>query len=110
VTFAGWDCPEVLHEFHTRESRSHFDLHKPKKYTISSRRLADALDQWAFCLITRSPGARVYYDELRGRDKTHRQAVRQFANRWVGILHTCLEWGCLYDEEIAWPTSSEIGA
>jgi hypothetical protein len=75
-----------------------------------NKRLADALDQWTFCSLISSPGARRYYDELRGRDKTHRQAIRQFANRWVGILHTCLEWGCLYDEEIAWPTSSEIGA
>jgi len=25
-------------------------------------------------------------------------------------LHTCLERGCLYDEEIAWPTKKEIAA
>ena len=69
---------------------------------MRNRRLADALDQWAFCSITRSPGARAYYDELRGRDKTHRQALRQLANRWVGILHACLEQHVIYDEDIAW--------
>ena len=67
-----------------------------------NRRLGDALDWWAFCSLTKSPGARAYYDELRRRDKTHRQAIRQLANRWVGILHTCLERSCLYDEAAAW--------
>jgi hypothetical protein len=67
-----------------------------------NRRLADALEQWAFCSLTQSPGARHYYDQLRARNKTHRQALRQLANRWVGILHTCLERGVAYDEHLAW--------
>jgi hypothetical protein len=67
-----------------------------------NRRLADALDMWAFCSLTKSPGARTYYDQLRARGKTHRQALRQLANRWVGILHHCLENGSLYDESAAW--------
>jgi Transposase/Transposase IS116/IS110/IS902 family len=67
-----------------------------------NRRLADALEQWAFCSLTQSPGARRYYDQLRTRHKTHRQALRQLANRWVGILHTCLERGVAYDEHLAW--------
>ena len=67
-----------------------------------NKRLADTLDQWAFCSLLPSPGARAYYDELRARDKTHRKAIRQLANRWVGILHTCLERGCVYDEAVAW--------
>jgi hypothetical protein len=66
------------------------------------RRLAVALDQWAFCSLTQSPGARRYYDHLRARNKTHRQALRQLANRWVGILHTCLDRNELYDEHLAW--------
>jgi transposase len=75
-----------------------------------NKRLADAVDQWAFCSLNSSPGARHYYDELRARDKTNRQAIRQLANRWVGILHTCLERCCLYDENIAWPTKTEIAS
>jgi hypothetical protein len=74
------------------------------------KRLVAALDRLAFCSLISSPGARRYYDEMRARDKTHRKAVRQLANRWVGILHACLERGCLYDEEIAWPTREEIAA
>jgi hypothetical protein len=75
-----------------------------------NKRLADALTRMAFCSLISSPGARHYYDEMRARDKSHRKAVRQLANRWVGILHACLDRGCLYDEEIAWPTAKEIAA
>ena len=75
-----------------------------------NRRLGDACDQWAFCALKPSPGARRYYDELRARGKTHHQALRQLGNRLVGILHVCLERGVLYDEIIAWPTESEIAA
>ena len=32
-----------------------------------NRRLADALQQWAFCSLRGSPGARAYYDALRAR-------------------------------------------
>jgi hypothetical protein len=67
-----------------------------------NRRLADALQQWAFCSLTTSPGARRYYDQLRARGKTHRQALRQLANRWVGILHICLQRALFYDETTAW--------
>jgi hypothetical protein len=73
-----------------------------------NRRLGDALDLWAFCSLTRSPGARRYYDEMRSREKTHRQAIRQLANRWVGILHACLERNCFYDEETAWIPRPDI--
>ena len=83
----------------TRASgRSHVVLARHAR----NRRLADALEQWAFCSLTQSPGARAYYDQLRGRGKTHRQALRQLANRWVGILHICLQRGQLYDEAAAW--------
>ena len=64
-----------------------------------NRRLADACERWAFCSLTASPGARRYYDALRARGKTHSQATRQLANRWVGILHACLERRELYREE-----------
>ena len=75
-----------------------------------NRRLADAADQWAFCSLTKSPGARGYYDELRARGKTHRQAIRQLANRWVGILHACLEQSVTYNENLAWKHRSDIAA
>lgn len=72
-----------------------------------NRRLADALEWWAFCSLGPSPGARNYYDALRARGKTHSQATRQLANRWVGILHACLERHEVYREHVAWPEREE---
>jgi len=72
--------------------------------------LGAAADQWAFCSLKRSPGARAYYDELRARGKTHRRAIRQLANRWVGILHVCLERRVFYDENLAWKHRVDIAA
>jgi len=69
-----------------------------------NRRLADACHLWAFSALTRSPGARRYYDQLRGRGKTHQQALRALANRLVGILHGCLTNRETYREDVAWPT------
>jgi hypothetical protein len=73
-------------------------------------RLADALEMWAFCSITRSEGARRYYDAHRAKGQTHRRAIRSLANRWVGILHGCLEHRALYSEDIAWPSRDEFAA
>ena len=67
-----------------------------------NRRLADAVEQWAFCSLIPSPGARAYYDQLRARGKTHNAALRQLGNRLVGILHGCLKTGTCYDEHTAW--------
>ncbi len=74
-----------------------------------NRRIADALDQWAFCSLI-SPGARRYYDQLRARKKTHRQALHQLASRWVGILHTRQHRGLTYDESTAWPAGTPAAA
>jgi len=67
-----------------------------------NRRLADALQQWAFCAMRGSPGARSYYLQLRARNIGHQAALRQLANRLVGILHGCLKTHTRYDEHTAW--------
>jgi hypothetical protein len=67
-----------------------------------NQRLADALHRQAFCALTASAGARAYYDALRRRGKGHHAALRQLANRLVGVLHGCLKTGELYDEHTAW--------
>ncbi len=69
-----------------------------------NRRLADALEMWAFCSLSCSPGARRYYDALRAKGHAHRRALRSLANRWVGILHGCLRHRVCYSEQLAWPT------
>jgi transposase len=69
---------------------------------VRNKRLYDALDQWAFCALTRSPGARTFYDQHRSTGDTHHQALRALGNRFVGILHGCLRHHTLYDEHTAW--------
>jgi hypothetical protein len=69
-----------------------------------NKRLADACDQWAFCSLTNSPGARALYDSHRAKAESHHQALRVVANRLVGILHGCLKHRTCYDEAVAWPT------
>jgi Transposase/Transposase IS116/IS110/IS902 family len=68
----------------------------------TNRRLGAALHQQAFSALSRSPGARAYYDAIRARKIGHHAALRQLANRLVGILHGCLKTGTRYDEDTAW--------
>jgi hypothetical protein len=79
-----------------------------KRKTVLARyvhndRLRDALDGQAFTALKASPGARAYYDQQRARGLGHRAALRQLANRLVGILHGCLKTRTLYNEATAWP-------
>lgn len=69
---------------------------------VRNARLADALDQWAFCAITNSPGARAFYDRRRTLGDSHHKALRALGNRLVGILHGCLRTRTRYDETLAW--------
>lgn len=75
-----------------------------------NRRLGETTQRWAFCALQASPGAKRYYEQLKGRQKTHSQAIRAVANRMVGLLHFCLERRVLYDETIAWPQAHEQAA
>jgi hypothetical protein len=70
---------------------------------VHNDRLRDALGRQAYSALTASPGARAYYDELRDRNIEHEPALRQLANRLVGILHGCLKTRTLYNEQAAWP-------
>ncbi len=78
-----------------------------KKKTVMARyvhndRLIDALMTQAFSALNASPGARAYYDQLKARGTGHHAALRQLANRLVGILHGCLKTRTCYDEPTAW--------
>ena len=75
-----------------------------------NERLYDACHLWAFSALTKSPGARTYYDLHRARGKTHNQALRALADRLVGILHGCLLRRQPYDESVAWPSLIEKAA
>ena len=82
-----------------------------KKKSVHARyvhndRLVDALMAQAFAALSASPGARGYYDKQRAREVEHNAALRQLANRLVGILHGCLKTGTCYDETTAWAPHS----
>lgn len=75
------------------------------EYVVSCRlacngHLRDAVQQWAFCSLTRSGWAREFYDEQIARGKKHHAALRALGNRWLEILWHCLTRGVLYDEAV----------
>jgi hypothetical protein len=74
---------------------------------VHNDRLIDALRSQAFSALQASPGARAYYDQQRARGADHNPALRQLANRLVGILHGCLKTHTLYDEATAWSHHAE---
>ena len=75
---------------------------------VRNSRLADALDQGAFCSLSWSPGARLFYDQRRSNGDSHHMALRALANRWVGIVHGCVQNRCRYDEHTAWAHRSDV--
>ena len=77
---------------------------------VHNDRLVDALMSQAFSSLHASPGARAYYDQLRAREVGHPAALRQLANRLVGILHGCLKTRTPYDEATAWSHRTETAA
>jgi transposase len=105
------------HRYATAKARKNYAATSPitrqsgKRKTVAARyvhndRLRDALDGQAFAALNASPGARAYYDQQRARGLSHRPALRQLANRLVGIQHGCLKNRALYDEATAWPQTA----
>lgn len=74
---------------------------------VHNDRLIDALMTQAQSALLHSPDARAYYDRQKARGAGHNAALRQLANRLVGILHGCLKTGTLYDEATAWSHHAE---
>ena len=77
---------------------------------VRNHRLADALYLWAFASLTKSPGARRYYDQRRAAGDTHSKALRRLANKLLGQLHHCLEHHEPYQEHQAWPAPEQVAA
>ena len=65
-----------------------------------NRHLAGAVQQWAFCSLSRSGWAREFYDAQRARGKNHHAALRALGNRWLEVLWHCLRKGVRYDETV----------
>ena len=69
---------------------------------VRNRRLYDAIDHWALCALSASPGARPTTTNTAPPATVHHQALRALANRLVGILHGCLRHHTIYSEHTAW--------
>ena len=69
---------------------------------VHNHRLLDALHSQASCAIIHDDQARAYYDQQRARGVKHNAALRQVANRLVGVLHGCLAHRTSYDQNTAW--------
>jgi transposase len=69
---------------------------------VRNKRLADACYLWAFSALTKSAGARAYYDARRAAGDHHNAALRRLANKLLGQLHHCLTDHTHYNETTAW--------
>jgi hypothetical protein len=77
---------------------------------IHNNRLVNALDLQASAATLHDHHVRAYYDQLRGRGLSHHTALRQIANRLVGILHGCLKTHTPYNPETAWAHRTQTTA
>jgi transposase len=77
---------------------------------VRNRRLADATYLWAFAALTKSPGARGYYDTRRTAGDSHNKALRRLANKLIGQLHHCLATRQRYNEHSAWNPPQQLAA
>ena len=80
-----------------RSGRSEFVVARRLAY---NRHLGEAVQQWAFCSLSRSAWAREFYDEKIAAGNGHNSALRKLGNRWLEVLWHCLDKGVLYDEAI----------
>ena len=70
---------------------------------IRNKRLADACYLWAFTALTKSGGARTFYDQHRAAGDRHAAALRRLGSKLIGQLHHCLTTNQPYNEALAWP-------
>ncbi|MFI2478820.1 IS110 family transposase [Nocardia xishanensis] len=80
-----------------------------KARKVRNKRLGDACHWWAFCALTRSPGARAHYDRRRAAGDHHNAALRNLANKLLGRMWWCLRNNRPWDENTAWPTMTDTG-
>ena len=80
-----------------RSGRSEFTIARRLAY---NRHLGEAVQQWAFCSLSRSAWAREYYDAKITAGKSHHATLRALGNRWLEVLWHCLRLNTPYDEAI----------
>jgi hypothetical protein len=80
-----------------RSGRSEFTIARRLAY---NRHLGEAVQQWAFCSLSRSAWAREFYDAKIAAGNSHHAALRKLGNRWLEVLWHCLDKHVCYDEAV----------
>jgi transposase len=80
-----------------RSGRSEFTIARRLAY---NHHLGEAVQQWAFCSLTRSAWAREFYDAKITAGDGHHAALRKLGNRWLEVLWHCLDKGVRYNEAV----------
>jgi len=80
-----------------RSGRSELTIARRLAY---NRHLGEAVQQWAFCSLSRSAWAREFYDAKTAAGDSHHAALRKLGNRWLEVLWHCLRLGVRYDEAV----------
>ena len=70
-----------------RSGRSEFTIARRLAY---NRHLGEAVQQWAFCSLTRPPGPASSTTPRSPPAKSHHAALRALGNRWLEVLWHCL--------------------
>jgi hypothetical protein len=70
---------------------------------VKNRRLAAVGYMRAFVALSNSPGARAHHDRRREHGERRNAAQRNLFNRFLSMLHHCLQTGQLHDEHHAFP-------
>jgi Transposase/Transposase IS116/IS110/IS902 family len=78
-----------------RSGRSEFTI---ARRLACNRHLGEAVQQWAFCSLSRSAWAREFYDAKTASGKSHHAALRALGNRWLEVLWHCPRLNVRYDE------------
>ena len=77
--------------------------HSGKKQSVHFRRACDKelrfyVQQWAILSLDASPWANTYYRLVRPHSRTHNDAIRRLANRWLAILWKLWQDNTTFDE------------
>jgi hypothetical protein len=80
-----------------RPGRSEFTV---ARRLACNRPLGEAVQQRAFCSLSRPEWAREFCDEKTAAGDSHNGALRNLGNRWLEVLWHCLHKGACYDEAV----------
>jgi hypothetical protein len=83
-----WSCPDLADEIVARGIAPAISPSTIRRILAAEALKPWQYQSWIFIRDARAGGARAYHDLQRARGVSHNAALRQLANRLVGILHS----------------------